>query len=92
MCRSFGPGSSRQERRKTVVSVKPHTAKRKQVDAPEWVVVDFDYRGFRCERCGATERHSTPNGVSRMDSFALRGQAFAIDHSDCPSPPPKEPR
>lgn len=85
MCRSFGSGVTvRRERRKAVVSVKPETrTKREKADAPEWVVVDFEMRGFRCERCRASERHSTPKGVSRLESFALRGQAFAIDHSDC---------
>jgi hypothetical protein len=86
MCRrmrgNYGGGTTQRERRKTVVSTKP-PAKPKPMDTPEWVVVDFDSRGFRCERCGTVEKHSTPHGVSRLESFALRGQAFAIDHSDC---------
>lgn len=85
MCRHYiGRGTTRRERRKAVVNIghaKP--AKNTRADAPEWIIVDFEGRGFRCERCGATERHSTPKGVSRLDAFALRGQAFAIDHADC---------
>ena len=87
MCRNFGnvgSGSTRRERRRTVVSVTPPRSKPERTEPPpEWVVVDFERRGFKCERCGASERHSTPNGVSRLDSFALRGQAFGIDHAKC---------
>ena len=85
MCRMQGYSghrTTRKERRKTVVSTGVSTAK-KQADTPEWVVVDFDERGFRCERCGAVEKHSMPRGMSRLASFALRGQAFGIDHADC---------
>lgn len=78
-----GGGTTQSERRSTVVSVKPGKTKRTQADTPEWIIVDFDGRGFRCDRCGACEKHSTPNGVSRLASFALRGESFAIDHADC---------
>lgn len=72
------------ERRKTVVSVKPSISEKRPMSAaPEWVVVDFERRGFHCERCGASEAHSSLRGVSRLESFTLRGQAFAIDHADC---------
>jgi len=57
--------------------------KKGTVETPEWIVVDFDNRGFRCNRCGRAEKHSTPCGVSRLESFTLRGQAFAIDHAEC---------
>lgn len=91
MCRprgNSGLGTTRRERRKTIVNVKPHTVKRSGLAGiPEWIVVDFDRRGFHCERCGASEQHSTPRGVSRLDSFALRGEAFAIDHQNCKQEP-----
>jgi hypothetical protein len=85
MCRSFGSvGAVTRKRRKTVVSAWPESPRKpEQSNAPEWVVIDFENRGFRCERCGSSERHSTPSGVSRLDSFALRGQAFALDHANC---------
>lgn len=85
MCRHYGntgSGTTRSERRRTVVSV-GERAKKAPANAPEWIVVDFDSRGFRCERCGATQKHSTPRGISRLESFSLLGQAFSIDHSDC---------
>lgn len=77
-----GAGTTRKERRKASVSIGV-AQKPRRAETPEWIVVDFDGRGFRCERCGASEKHSTPQGVSRLDSFALRGQAFALDHADC---------
>lgn len=77
-----GMGTTQRERRKTVVSLgekkKPVTT-----ETPSWVVVDFEGHGFKCERCGNSERHSMPTGKSRLESFVLRGQAFAIDHADC---------
>ena len=79
---NYGDGTTQTERKKTVVSANP-AKPRRDITPPGWVVVDFDRRGFRCERCGASEQHSTPRGVSRLDSFGLRGQAFAIDHADC---------
>lgn len=84
MCRSHYRSETavRRTRRKPIVST---TAPEKPAPAnsPEWIVIDFDNRGFRCERCGATERHTTPKGVSRLESFVLKGQAFSIDHADC---------
>lgn len=87
MCRTgYGATTTRKERRWTVVSVggaAPKPAASDGSTPPDWIVVDFDGRGFRCERCGASEKHSLPAGVSRLASFALRGQAFAIDHAGC---------
>lgn len=87
---STGDRTTRKERRRAVAIVNPSKPPAKDADAEtsEWVVVDFDGRGFRCERCGTTEKHSTPRGVSRLDSFSLRGRAFAIDHAGCLMPNP----
>lgn len=79
-----GARTTRRERRKAVVSLgaakKP---KSENTPTPSWIIVDFEGRGFRCERCGGAEKHSLSSGVSRLTSFSLRGQAFAIDHADC---------
>lgn len=73
----------RKERRKTIVSTRPASQPSVIQEAPPWVVVDFDRRGFRCERCGGSEMHSAPRGLSRLESFTLRGRAFAMDHANC---------
>lgn len=89
MCQSRGNrslGTTRKERRTAIISTR-QPQKPRAVVVPEWIVVDFDGRGFRCERCGGTERHTTPQGVSRLESFSLRGQAFSIDHADCKEEP-----
>lgn len=80
---SYGGGTTQKERRRSVLSVTATKPKRSLQEIPDWIIVDFDERGFRCERCGATTKHSTPTGVSRLESFALLGESFAIDHADC---------
>lgn len=74
-------GAVKRERRKASFSVPS-----KAVEAPpsktDWVVVDFGSRGFRCERCGALET-VTASIVSRVDSFAMRGEAFRLEHEGC---------
>lgn len=88
MCRTgAAEGLVRRSRRRAVACVKPSEKPEPNGQTPEWVVVDFDGRGFRCERCGATEKHSTPRGVSRLESFVLRGRAFAMDHENCEEAP-----
>ena len=78
--------AARRERRRTVVSVSPPSKKPALAEMPEWIVVDFECRGFKCERCGTSERDSTPKGVSRLEAFMLRGRAFAIEHAGCEKP------
>ena len=77
------PRTTQRQRRRAVASVKPPPRPSAPTEISAWIVADFEGRGFRCERCGATEKHSTANGVSRMQSFLLRAQAFGIDHALC---------
>lgn len=85
MCRSFRSTSTvRRERRKASISVPSRTEEK--APRTEWVVVDFDGHGFRCERCGATESVGK-SILTRVDTFSMRGEAFRLEHENCKEPP-----
>jgi hypothetical protein len=84
MCRTFSsPGAARRGRKKATVTVQKGDQGRVLGREVGWVVVDFDARALRCERCGASHPLKTPTLV---DLLERHGEAFQTLHRDCLPP------
>jgi len=83
MCHTHrSSGSVRRERARTTVTVPHSEGKAKLGRQVGWVVVDFDARALRCERCGATQPLKSKS-PTLADLLGRLGEAFQEAHAEC---------